>query len=138
MSSTFLPTLNAGLNLTSFILLISGFIAIKRGKEELHKRCMFAALTSSAVFLVSYLIYHYQFGSRSFPGTGPVKALYLTILLTHTVLATGMLPLIFLTFKHALTDNREKHKKLARITFPIWSYVSFTGVVIYVFLYLLY
>lgn len=93
------------------------------------------ACVTSTLFLISYLVYHYQHGSTRFTGTGAVRTVYFTILLTHTVLAVVILPMIIRLLTHALRGNFEKHKKLARVTFPLWVYVSFTGVVVYWMLY---
>ncbi len=138
MNIAFIPTLNACLNFLSFVLLIAGFISIKVGKKEQHKRLMISALISSSTFLVFYLYYHYHFPVKKFPELGWIKTLYLTILLTHTVLAVVMLPMIFITFRCAFSGNFVLHKKWARRTFPIWSYVSATGVIIYLMLYQLF
>jgi len=126
-----LPTLNACLNGLSVVLMTSGFVCVKRGAVEAHKKLMVAALVSSAVFLTSYLVYHFNAGRVSFPGTGAARMLYLTILLTHTVLAIAIVPMVMVTVLHAVRDRLEKHKKWARVTLPIWWYVSVTGVVIY-------
>ena len=130
-----IPSLNAWLNATSFILLLTGFVFIMRKNITAHKTCMGMACVTSTLFLISYLIYHYQHGSTRFLGTGAIRTVYFTILLTHTVLAVVILPMIIKLLVHALKGNFEKHKKLARVTFPLWVYVSFTGVVIYWMLY---
>lgn len=130
-----LPTFNAVMNSASFFCLVLGYYLIKKGNKEAHKKCMLTALCCSAVFLASYLYYHYHFPTKKFPDIGLVKTIYLTILLTHTILAVAMLPFIFNTFRLAFKANWPLHKKWARWTFPIWSYVSFTGVVIYLMLY---
>lgn len=138
MNITFIPTLNACLNFLSFSFLICGFIAIKKGKKDTHKKLMISALISSTTFLGFYLYYHYHFPTKHFPDLGWIKILYITILLTHTVLAVVMLPMIFITFRHAFKSNFILHRKWARRTFPIWSYVSATGVIIYLMLYQLF
>ena len=130
-----LPTLNAALNLTSAIFIVCGFYFIRKKQISAHRACMIAAVTSSVCFLVSYVVYHAQAGSTRFQGEGPVRAAYLTILLTHTVLATAIVPLVFVTLRRALAGRFELHRRIARITLPIWLYVSITGVVIYVMLY---
>jgi uncharacterized membrane protein YozB (DUF420 family) len=130
-----LPTLNASLNAVSALLLLSGFIAIKRGDKELHKKLMVSALVVSAAFLTSYLIYHFHVPSKKFPDLGWIKIVYLLILVPHIILAVVMVPMILKTFWHAFRGEWEKHKKIARITFPIWMYVSVTGVVVYFMLY---
>jgi uncharacterized membrane protein YozB (DUF420 family) len=129
------PALNACLNGLSAICLLSGFIAIKKNKKELHKKLMVSAFVVSSVFLACYLYYHFHHPTTKFPDLGWIKIVYLVILFTHIVLATAMLPMIFLTFKHAFSENWVKHKKWAKITFPIWFYVSVTGVIIYFMLY---
>ncbi len=108
-----------------------GYYSIKKKREETHKRFMISAFIFSSIFLAGYLTYHYNHGGTKFPELGWIKTLYLTILIPHVLLAVIMVPLILITFYHAFKDNREKHRKMARITFPIWMYVSFTGVVIY-------
>lgn len=130
-----LPTLNASLNAVAATLLLLGYIAIKQKKEELHKKLMISALVVSAAFLTSYLIYHYHVPSKKFPELGWIKIVYLLILIPHIILAAAMVPMILKTFWHAFRNEREKHRKIARITFPIWIYVSVTGVVVYFMLY---
>jgi putative membrane protein len=136
METSNLPLINAIFNSLSTLCLISGYIFIKFKKDEKnHKRCMFMALFFSTIFLIGYLIYHYNHGSTIFPELGWIKTLYLTILFPHIILAVVMVPMILITFKHALTGNFVKHKKIARLTFPIWMYVSITGVIIYMMVY---
>ena len=138
MNYALLPHLNAILNATSGVLLVLGFYFIRRRKINAHLVCMFAALGVSVLFLTSYLIYHYQHGSTRFKGVGPVRNLYLTILLTHTVLAVVIVPLIAVTLRRALRGDYRRHRTLARWTFPLWLYVSVTGVIVYLMLYQLY
>jgi len=135
LTVTDLPALNAGLNATSAVLLATGYVLIRRGRRQAHKRVMLAALVSSALFLTSYLVYHAQVGSVRFRGQGAVRTLYFTILLTHTVLAVVIVPLVAMTLVPALRGRFDKHRRLARITLPLWAYVSVTGVVIYWMLY---
>jgi uncharacterized membrane protein YozB (DUF420 family) len=135
LTVTDLPALNACLNATSAVLLGTGYVLIRRGRRQAHKRVMLAALVSSALFLTSYLVYHAQVGSVRFRGQGPVRTLYFTILLTHTVLAVVIVPLVAMTLVPALRGRFDKHRRLARITLPLWAYVSVTGVVIYWMLY---
>ena len=135
MTVTDLPALNACLNATSAVLLATGYVLIRRGRRVAHKRVMLAALVSSALFLTSYLVYHAHVGSVRFRGQGPVRTLYFTILLTHTVLAVVIVPLVAMTLVPALRGRFDKHRRLARITLPLWAYVSVTGVVIYWMLY---
>lgn len=130
-----LPTLNATLNSVATVFLLVGYISIKQGRRETHKRLMIGALLVSAAFLTSYLIYHYNVPSKKFPELGWIKTVYLLILIPHIILATVMVPMILKTFWHAYREEWEKHKKIAKITFPIWIYVSITGVIVYFMLY---
>jgi putative membrane protein len=131
-----LPSLNASLNAIAGTLLLFGYIAIKKKNETLHKYLMVAALVVSAAFLTSYLIYHFHVPSKKFPDIGLMKKVYLVILIPHIILAVAMVPMILKTFWHAFRNEREKHKKIARLTFPIWMYVSVTGVIVYFMLYI--
>lgn len=133
-----LPALNATLNGLSAIFILTGYVLIKRGERELHKRCMLAALVTSSAFLVSYVIYHANVGSRPFPGSGVVRLVYFTILITHVVLAAAIVPLALTTARRGLRAQYRRHVAIARWTLPIWLYVSVTGVVIYLMLYRLY
>lgn len=130
-----LPTLNAALNATSAVLLLLGWVLILRRKIDAHRRAMLSAFGCSIVFLVSYLVYHFQVGSVKFQGTGAVRTVYLTILLTHTVLAAAVPFLAVITLSRALARRFDRHKKIARWTLPVWLYVSVTGVVVYWMLY---
>ena len=130
-----LPTLNACLNTTSALLLIRGYILIRRRDFDAHKKTMLAALCVSAAFLASYLVYHFNVGSVKFQKTGAIRTLYLAILLTHTVLATAVAPMALVTVWRAWKNRLPQHRRLARITLPIWLYVSVTGVVVYLMLY---
>lgn len=130
-----LPTLNALLNTSSAILLVRAYLLIRRRQIEAHKRTMLAALCVSAVFLASYLVYHYNVGSVRFQRTGAIRTVYLAILLTHTVLATAVAPMAIVTVWRAWKGRFDSHRKLARITLPLWLYVSVTGVVVYLMLY---
>ena len=130
-----LPTLNALLNGTSAALLVTGWLLIRAGRRDAHRRAMTAALACSVLFLVSYLTYHAQMGSVRFTGRGSVRTVYLAILLTHTVLAAAVAPLAVTAFLLARKGRFETHRKLARWTLPLWLYVSVTGVVVYVMLY---
>lgn len=132
------PLLNAALNALSAALLLAGWLLIKRQRITAHKRCMLAAVVVSAAFLTSYVIYHARVGSVPFPGAGPVRALYFVILITHVVLAAAIVPLVILTLRHAWREDFVKHRRLARVTWPLWMYVSVTGVIIYVMLYVIY
>jgi protein SCO1/2 len=131
-----LPAVNATLNGTCALLLVLGWCLILTGRVRAHAACMIAAVAVSAVFLASYLLYHFQAGSVAFPGSGWTRVAYRSILLSHTVLATlGVVPLVALTLFRAIRKEFHRHASIARITFPIWLYVSITGVVIYWMLY---
>lgn len=130
-----LPVLNASLNASSALLLATGYAFIRTGRVTAHRRCMLAALASSALFLISYLVYHFQVGSVRFRGQGVVRTLYLTILLSHTILAIAIVPLVLTTAVRALRERFDAHRRIARVTLPLWAYVSVTGVVIYWMLY---
>ncbi len=130
-----LPTVNAILNALSFIFLVLGFVNIKRRNINGHKKFMLSAFVSSALFLISYLVYHYNAGITRFKEVGFWRTFYLTILSSHTLLAAFALPLAIVTLTFALLGKFDKHPKVARLTLPIWLYVSFTGVLIYLMLY---
>src|SRR3989338_1965169 len=130
-----MPELNAFFNFTSAVFLITGFVFIRRQNIPAHKFCMLSACVTSAFFLAGYLWYHWHHGSTPFPGQGWTRPVYFSILLTHTVLAVVQLPLIFMTLFWAFRGNFLKHRNIARITLPIWLYVSITGVVVYWMLY---
>lgn len=133
-----LPLLNALLNSTSAILLVVGHHQLKKGNIQLHKKLMISVFVVSCMFLTSYLIYHYGHGSQPFQGQGAVRYLYFAILLSHTVLATAIVPLALITLKRGLKREDDKHRRIAKWTYPIWLYVSVTGVVIYLMLYKFY
>ena len=130
-----LPTVNAALNSLSAAFLILGFLFIKSKNIKAHKACMLSAFASSTLFLISYLVYHYQVGSVPFKGQGAIRTLYFSILLTHTILAATVVPLALITLTRALKQRFAAHRRIARWTFPIWLYVSVTGVVVYWMLY---
>lgn len=130
-----LPTVNASLNALATVLLVIGYVLIRQRKLVAHRNVMTAALVCSVLFLISYLVYHAEVGSRRFPGTGGVRTLYLTILLTHTVLAAAVPFLAGITVVRAWRQRYPQHMKIARWTLPIWLYVSVTGVVVYWMLY---
>lgn len=138
MTITDLPTLNAILNSTSAILLMLGYVFIRQNKRGAHRACMISAFVTSTLFLISYLFYHYHHGSTPFQGQGTVRYVYFTILLTHTVLAAAIVPMIFITFIRAFKERFDLHRRIARWTLPFWLYVSVTGVVVYLMLYHLY
>jgi uncharacterized membrane protein YozB (DUF420 family) len=133
-----LPALNATLNATSALFLAAGYVFIRRGQAQMHKRCMLSALAASTLFLISYVIYHANIGSRPFPGTGPIRYAYFTILITHVLLAATILPLALITATRGLRAQYDRHVKIAHWTLPLWMYVSVTGVVIYLMLYRMY
>jgi len=133
----FFPALNAFLNGTSAVLIGAGFYCIKSGRREAHKRFMLTAFVTSTLFLISYLYYHLvlRAGVTHFEGEGVWRPIYFAILLSHTFLAVIVVPFILVTLYRALAGNFARHKAIARYTFPIWLYVSVTGVVIFVMLY---
>jgi putative membrane protein len=135
---TTLPLLNAVLNSLSAVLLSSGYVAIRCRRVLLHKACMLAACATSALFLISYLTYHYHVGSKPFAGQGSIRLVYFAILLSHTILAMVIVPLVVLTLLWAWKAQWLRHRRLARWTLPLWLYVSVTGVVVYLMLYQLY
>ncbi|MBL0155618.1 MAG: DUF420 domain-containing protein [Bryobacterales bacterium] len=135
MEIRYLPALNAALNTTATLLLLWGFVLIRRRNFDAHKKVMLAAFATSILFLVSYLIYHFNVGSVKFQKTGAIRTVYFSILLTHTVLAAAVAPMAAITLYRAWTNQLQRHRKLARITLPIWLYVSVTGVVVYWMLY---
>lgn len=130
-----LPAVNATLNTASAALLVTGYALIRGGRREAHRKVMCAAFGVSAAFLVCYLIYHFQVGSVRYQKTGVLRTVYLTILLTHTVLAAAVPPLAVITLSRGLGGRIGAHRKIARWTLPIWLYVSVTGVVVYWMLY---
>ena len=133
-----LPALNATLNGLSAVFIVTGYVLIRRGQRELHKRCMLTALVTSSLFLVSYVVYHANAGSRPFPGAGIARAIYFAILITHVILAAAILPLALTTTARGLRAQYARHVAIARWTLPIWLYVSVTCVVIYLMLYQMY
>lgn len=135
MDWSLLPAVNATLNSIATVLLVLGFILIRMGRRGAHRAVMLSAFGCSALFLVSYLLYHYQVGSVRFQGQGTIRTVYFAILLSHTVLAAAVPFLAGRTLYLALRDRLTEHRRLARITLPIWLYVSITGVVIYLMLY---
>jgi putative membrane protein len=133
-----LPALNATLNAIAATLLVLGYIQIRRGRRDAHRALMLAAFATSALFLVSYVVYHANAGSRPFTGQGPVRIVYFVILITHIILAAAILPLALTTLHRALGGRFDRHVPIARWTLPIWLYVSATGVIVYLMLYRLY
>jgi putative membrane protein len=135
---SFLPHLNAVLNTTSTVLLLAGFRFIRLGRIQAHRNCQLTAVVTSALFLSSYLTYHYYHGATRFAGQGLVRPVYFTILTTHTILAVVIVPLIFITLYRAARGDFIRHKKIARWTLPLWLYVSVTGVIVCLMLYQIY
>ena len=130
-----LPAVNAGLNAASALLLTAGFIFIRRQNRVAHRNCMITALICSVLFLTSYITYHLHAGRTVFKDPAWFRPIYLTLLLTHTVLAVAILPMIAVTATRAFRERFDAHKKIARWTWPLWMYVSVTGVLIYFLLY---
>jgi uncharacterized membrane protein YozB (DUF420 family) len=130
--------LNASLNGISGILLAIGYVAIRSGKIAVHKAFMIAAFCVSSVFLVSYLVYHYRVGHVAFQGQGWVRPVYFVLLLTHTVLAVVIVPMILVTLRRAWLERFDRHRIIARWTLPLWFYVSVTGVIVYLMVYQIY
>jgi putative membrane protein len=132
---TDLPAVNASLNAIAAVLLVSGYVMIRRRRIDAHRRFMLAAFATSALFLVSYVVYHANVGSKPYSGRGPIRAVYFSILFTHVVLAAAILPLAIITLTRALRKRFDRHVPIARWTLPIWLYVSVTGVIVYLMLY---
>jgi putative membrane protein len=130
-----LPALNAVLNTTSAALLAAGYLLIRAGRRDMHRQVMLAALVTSSLFLASYLVYHFEVGSVRFQRQGPIRSLYFAVLASHTLLAVVILPLIAVSLRHAFAGRFPAHRRIARITLPLWAYVSVTGVAIYWMLY---
>ena len=135
---SYLPHLNACLNGTSAILVFTGYSYIRKGNVSAHRACQTAALVVSLLFLVSYLTYHYHHGTTRFLGVGIIRPIYFTILITHTILAIVIVPLVSVTFYRAVRGDFIRHRRIARITLPLWLYVSITGVIVYLMLYRIY
>ena len=135
MSLSDLPAINAGLNSLSTIFLTVGYVMIRRQRQTAHRNCMIGALICSALFLTSYLIYHYNAGRTVFRDPQWFRPIYLVLLLTHTILAVAIVPMILMTVWRAARRQFEAHKRIARWTWPLWMYVSVTGVLIYFLLY---
>jgi len=133
------PALNAALNGVSALLLAAGYMAIRSGKRELHKKLMISAFVVSCAFLVSYLVYHYRIHQVvHFQGQGWIRPVYFAILISHTILAIAIVPLIIITLRRAYLQHFDKHRIIARYTLPLWFYVSVTGVLVYFMVYQLY
>jgi putative membrane protein len=130
-----LPAVNATLNGLAAILLVTGYIFIRQRRWRQHRAMMLAAFTTSVLFLISYVVYHANAGSRPFSGRGRIRIVYFTILITHVILAAAIVPLALVTLSRALRARYDRHARIARWTLPIWLYVSVTGVVVYLMLY---
>lgn len=130
---SFLPTLNASLNSLTTLLLVSGYIFIKQGMKRAHIISMLTATSTSGLFLISYIIYHHYHGDTLFLTQGWIRPVYFSILVSHILLSIALVPMVFFTLYHAAKSQFKKHQKIARLTFPIWIYVSVTGVLIYIF-----
>lgn len=130
-----LPTVNAVLNATSGVLIAIGLTLVRQGRRQAHRRVMLAAVATSAVFLICYLTYHIHVGHVRFAAHGWPRVIYFAILISHTILAAVVVPLILVTLVRALRGRFERHRKIARWTYPVWMYVSVTGVVVYLMLY---
>jgi len=135
MSVSDLPALNATLNATAAVLLAIGWTLIRRKRVELHRKVMIAAFCVSVAFLVSYLVYHAQVGSVRFTRQGPIRIVYFTILISHTILAATIVPMVLLSLSRGLKRQVARHRAIARWTMPLWLYVSVTGVIVYLMLY---
>jgi uncharacterized membrane protein YozB (DUF420 family) len=135
MSIADLPALNASLNALASVFLVAGYVLIRNRRREAHKRCMLLALTTSALFLVSYVIYHANAGSVPFRGVGAIRLVYFAVLIPHVILAATILPLALLTAARGLRGDYGRHVRIARWTLPLWLYVSVTGVIVYLMLY---
>lgn len=135
MNLSNLPTLNAILNSISGVLLVTGYVFIRQHRIQAHRWCMLAAFGTSTLFLISYLVYHFNVGSVAFTGTGTIRLIYFTILISHIILAIVIVPMVIVTLIHGLRERFGKHRSIARWTLPLWLYVSVTGVIVYVMLY---
>jgi uncharacterized membrane protein YozB (DUF420 family) len=130
-----LPTVNAALNAMATVCLLTGWWFIRRRRVTGHRRAMIAAVVCSVLFLTSYVVYHAQAGSRPFEGTGPLRAVYFVVLVTHVILAAAIAPMVVVSLSRALRRQYDRHRAIARWTLPFWLYVSITGVIVYVMLY---
>jgi putative membrane protein len=135
MSPSDLPTLNAALNAGAAVFLVLGWVLIRRGRRQAHRAAMLAAVACSALFLVSYVIYHAQVGSVRFTGQGTIRVVYFAVLISHTILAIVIVPLVLLTLWRALGGRYAAHRAVARLTLPLWGWVSLSGVAVYWMLY---
>ncbi|MCS6991890.1 MAG: DUF420 domain-containing protein [Chitinophagales bacterium] len=129
-----LPALNATLNSMTAVLLVTGYVMIRKGRRHTHQLCMVAAVVLSALFLISYVIYHWLTEPTPFGGSGWIRPVYYFILISHVVLAAGIVPLVLFTLFYATQQRFDRHRRLARITFPLWLYVAVSGVAVYLLL----
>lgn len=132
------PALNAGLNGASAVLITTGRVLIRHKQVRLHRACMITAVATSSLFLASYLYYHAHVGSVHFPGQGWIRPVYFTILISHTLLAAAVVPLVLASLTLGLRSSFVRHRRISRWTFPVWLYVSVTGVIVYILLYQVY
>lgn len=130
-----LPTLNASLNALASVFLVAGYVMIRSRRIDAHRRCMLSALGTSALFLISYVIYHANAGSVPFRGAGAIRVVYFAVLIPHIILAAAILPLALVTTARGLRGDYTRHVRIARWTLPVWLYVSVTGVIVYFMLY---
>jgi uncharacterized membrane protein YozB (DUF420 family) len=130
-----LPAVDAALNATTAVLLLIGWTLIRRGRVAQHRAVMIAAFCTSTLFLICYLTYHAHIGSKHFTGQGAIRVVYFSILLTHTILAAAIVPMVLITLSRGLRARYDRHRAIARWTLPVWLYVSVTGVVVYAMLY---
>jgi len=135
LSVAALPHLNAALNATAAVLLLTAYAFIKARNIPAHRRCMISAFVTSSLFLVSYVVYHAQAGSKPFQGTGILRTIYFSILIPHVLLAAAVPPLAIVTLRRGLRMDVKRHRRIARVTLPIWLFVSVTGVIVYLMLY---
>ena len=135
LSVSDLPTLNASLNALCTVLLVVAYVHIRGGRIEQHRRTMLAAFATSVLFLISYVTYHAQVGSKPYPGTGLLRTVYFAILIPHVILAAAVVPLALITLRRGLRRDDARHRAIARWTLPIWLFVSVTGVIVYLMLY---
>ncbi len=135
MTLSDLPALNASLNALCTVLLVVAYVHIRARRIEQHRKTMLAAFATSVVFLISYVVYHAQVGSKPFPGTGVLRTVYFTILIPHVILAATVVPLALITLRRGLRRDDARHRAIARWTLPIWLFVSVTGVIVYLMLY---
>ena len=133
-----LPAVNATLNGIAALLLVVGWVLVRRKRFDAHRRVMLGAFSTSVLFLVSYVIYHANIGSRPFPGQGPIRVVYFAILITHIILAAAIVPMALVTLSRGLGRRYDAHRRIARWTLPVWLYVSVTGVAVYLMLYRMY